>query len=339
MKKYIYLLLVLFIFACHEEEAKADKIKPAFIFRGGSVVLDSCPSEYLFAVYNVSEIEFVDVPGFAVVPDNEEMYEIVGQMAVVGYNPVFLVDDFQFSEKLVKRFEGTTFFTNKKLGENSVVVRFNSREINYLAGVFACLATKTHKFAYVGSDTVSNEAFVNINSFMLGAKSIDKNASTKWVKINKAGEQFLSEQVSVLKENDFDLIFVSEKNKELEEMISSLKLPFVGYYGEKSKNQLAYFSCDYGMLWKNVMEDFCNNKLEKSYEYGFKENSIKLSRYRERLSADDMGVFSNTTMEMGTVDIFIGPIFDNEGFLRVPAGEKISDENLKSVNWLIRGIK
>ena len=340
MKKYFYLIFVLLVFACSEEEVEVSSIKPAFIFKGEGVVLDSCPSEYLPAVYSVDELEFVETPGFAIVPDDKKMYEIAGQMAVVGYNPIFLVDEFQFSKKLVERFDKTTFVTKRNFRGNSVVAKFNSRKISYLTGVFACMATESHRFAYVGCDTLSNEAYVKINSFLLGAKSMDKNASVKWIKINKAGEEPLSEQIGMLAKENFSLIALCGKDRELEEAISSLNLPFVGYYpNENTDSQLAYFFCDNGQLWTKVLKDFFADSLAVIYESGFSDNSVRFLGYSDKLSYDNLQVMDSVVMNLDSLDIFVGPIFDTEGFLRVSEGEKISDENLELVNWLIYGIK
>ena len=44
-------------------------------------------------------------------------------------------------------------------------------------------------------------------------------------------------------------------------------------------------------------------------------------------------------LESGRVDVFYGPIWDNEGNLRVPEGESMTDEvMLNEFDWYVEGV-
>ena len=43
-------------------------------------------------------------------------------------------------------------------------------------------------------------------------------------------------------------------------------------------------------------------------------------------------------LEAGEDDIFAGPLYDQDGQLMVPEGQKASDKDLLTMRWLVKGV-
>ncbi len=339
LKRRLFLLcLVCFTLGCSREKV-LEKSKPAFVFKGGSVKLDSFPSEFSPFVNRIAELDFIKSPGYVIVPDGEQMYEIVGQMAVIGYEPIFLVDNFGFAEKLTKRFAKTTFFADYKFSENTIEAKLNWVKAKYLAGAIACLITDKHRFAYLGSDTVSSSAFAQINSFALGAKSLDPQAEVDWIKLKMDKETPLAEQLKILQKSDYGLVILGENDQELEQAIEKLKLPFVGFGTDKNKQRLARFYYDYSPLWIRALQDFVLDSLEDSYEYGLEDYCVGLVDYGENLPKEKIFLLDSVLVRVDSSAVFVGPIFDCDDNMRVYYGDTILDTELRFMNWVVKGVR
>ncbi len=73
---------------------------------------------------------------------------------------------------------------------------------------------------------------------------------------------------------------------------------------------------------------------------GMAEGEVVMSEYRDNVPEDVKAAAQ--AMEAGIIDgsfhPFTGPIYDQEGELRVPEGETMTDEQLASMDWFVQGV-
>ncbi len=340
MKKILFVLwLVCLTLGCSQQKVM-DNPKPAFVFKGGGVHLDSLPAEFLASMSRVKELGFIKSPGCVIVPDDERMYKIVGQMAVVGYDPIFLVDNFGFAEKLAKRFAKTTFFADYKLSPNTVKVKLNWVKAKYLAGAVGCLITEKHRFVYLCGDTITSSAYAQLNAFAMGANSIDPQAQVEWIKPRKDDEKLsVAEQLKGLKRGDYGLVVLGENDQELEEIIKEMQLPFVGFGIDKDKHRLARFYYDYSPIWIKALQDFVLDSLQSGYEYGLEDYCVGLVDYGKSLPKENILLLDSVLARVDSSAVFVGPIFDSDDNVRVYYGDTILDTELRFMNWLVKGVR
>jgi basic membrane protein A len=78
-----------------------------------------------------------------------------------------------------------------------------------------------------------------------------------------------------------------------------------------------------------------------AYWGGFDKNNIILSNFNAAVPAEvqQKVLAAKQKLAAGQDDIFTGPLYDQEGKLMVPAGQKASDKDLLTMRWLVKGVK
>ena len=74
--------------------------------------------------------------------------------------------------------------------------------------------------------------------------------------------------------------------------------------------------------------------------YGIKENMVALMPLNKSVPPDVVRLFEEKKRGIveGTLVPFAGPIKDNTGALKVPAGSAMTHEQLWAINWYVEGI-
>lgn len=74
---------------------------------------------------------------------------------------------------------------------------------------------------------------------------------------------------------------------------------------------------------------------------GFKEGTVVISPYNDAVPEDVRKVADGVQSgyKAGTYNIFTGPIYDQDGKLRVKEGEVIADKDLAVMDWFVKGVE
>jgi basic membrane lipoprotein Med (substrate-binding protein (PBP1-ABC) superfamily) len=77
-----------------------------------------------------------------------------------------------------------------------------------------------------------------------------------------------------------------------------------------------------------------------AYWGGFDKNNIVLSDFHSSVPEDvrQKVLAAKKKLEAGQDDIFAGPLYDQQGKLMVPEGQKASDKDLLTMRWLVKGV-
>jgi len=77
-----------------------------------------------------------------------------------------------------------------------------------------------------------------------------------------------------------------------------------------------------------------------AYWGGFDKNNIVLSDFHSSVPEDvrQKVLAAKIKLEAGQDDIFAGPLYDQQGKLMVPEGQKASDKDLLTMRWLVKGV-
>jgi basic membrane lipoprotein Med (substrate-binding protein (PBP1-ABC) superfamily) len=102
-----------------------------------------------------------------------------------------------------------------------------------------------------------------------------------------------------------------------------------------------------GCLWqwsslyeRATRQVLAGQRLAGAHWGGFREGRIALAPFGPDVSGTTMQAAWQIIDQLRTAErsVFAGPIHDNRGALRVPAGSRLSDRDILSCNWLARGI-
>ena len=74
---------------------------------------------------------------------------------------------------------------------------------------------------------------------------------------------------------------------------------------------------------------------------GFKEGTVVISPYNKAIPADVVAAADEIQAgyKAGTYNVFTGPIYDQDGNLKVKDGEVISDADLATLDWFVKGVE
>jgi basic membrane protein A and related proteins len=221
-------------------------------------------------------------------------------------------------------------------------------EAQYVAGIVAGMTTKTNKLGFVAAKPIP-QVLRNINSFTLGARSVNPKATTAvvftgdWslpVKEAEAANSLVDQGVDVLTMH-------VDSPKVIVETAEKRGIFVSGYHADQSTLAPKGYLTGAAWNWGKVYSDYVGwIKSGQSYRHllrgGFKEGFIAMSPYGPAVSeaAKAKAEAAKAKLTDGSLVIYTGPIKDNAGKIVIPAGtvEKQTDIQLEKMNYLVEGV-
>ncbi|GCB03410.1 BMP family ABC transporter substrate-binding protein [Ralstonia sp. SET104] len=285
------------------------------------------------------------------VPESAADAERVFRDLATQGNKVIFGTSFGFMESMLKvakefpdvKFEHATGFkTADNLGQYDV----RTYEGAYLAGVVAGKMSKSGKLGVVGSVPIP-EVIRNIDSFTLGARSVNPKATTRVVWVNKwfdpgkereAATTLIGQGVDVLMQNTDSAAVVQTAQ---EKGVYALGWDSdMTKFGEKA--HLAASINKWGVYYTKVIGDVLENKWKpETVWWGLKEGAIDLGAYNAVVPEDVKALVE--TRKKGIIDgsapIWKGPLKDNTG-KEVLSADKVADDGfLHGIKFYVEGVE
>lgn len=213
----------------------------------------------------------------------------------------------------------------------------------YVVGVAAGLISKSGKLGYVASFPLPS-SFCSSNAFLLGARSVNPNATLQVISINSWFDpQGAAQAGTALIDNGSDLLFgimdepaylqVAERrgakavmwNTDMRRFgskayVSSIVLNWAPYYVDQVGKRLAgnwTSSTTLLPMGGGVDRDAWGETVPPDVQK----------------QADDL-----RTKILGGYNPFVGPIKDNKGTVRIPAGKAMAELDLYNWDWSVEGV-
>lgn len=226
-------------------------------------------------------------------------------------------------------------------------------EAEYLAGIVAAKATKTNKLGFIAAKPIP-QVLRNINSFTLGARSVNPNISTQviftgdWslpVKEAEAANSMADQRIDVLTCH-------VDSPKVIVETAEKRGIFTTGYHANQAvlapKGYLTGAEWD----WTNVYSKYAemiragktlmNGGIPHLVRGGFKEGFLKLSPYGQAVNdeAKKLADAAKAKFIDGSMVVYKGGLQDNTGKVIIPVGKdlKQQDSELEKMNWLVAGV-
>lgn len=222
-----------------------------------------------------------------------------------------------------------------------------SWEANYLAGIAAGKVTKTNKLGYVVAFPIS-QTLLNINSFQLGAKSVNPAVTTTVVfSANWCDPAKIAEAVKNLKDQGVDVLNQHQdcpgagiQAAEKANMFS------VGYHVDGAKLAPNGWITAATWDWTKLFVDLVNQVRGGTYQVGqirqsMADGTVKLAPFGKAVPKDVQDQVAATQKKIlsGEFQVFAGPIKDQGGVEKIKAGEKQpAVAQLETMNYLVEGV-
>ena len=227
-------------------------------------------------------------------------------------------------------------------------------EAQYVAGVVAGHASKSGNLGFVAAKPIP-QVLRNINSFTLGAKSVNPAATTQVI---FTGDWALpvkeAEATNSMADQGIDVVTCHvDSPKVVMETAEKRGIFSSGYHADQSplapKGYLTGAEWDWVSIYTFLGEQFVAGKtlmagdIDHILRGGLADNFCKLSAYGPAVS-DEAIADADAAKEKilkGELIIYEGELKDNTGKAVLAAGEKYEQQNieLEKMDWLIEGVK
>lgn len=284
------------------------------------------------------------------VPEAADAERVFRDMISQG-NKLIFGTTFGYMESMLKvapeakdvKFEHATGY---KTAENMRTYDSRTYEGAYMAGVIAGAMTKSNTLGIVGSVPIP-EVVRNINSFTLGAQSVNPKVKTKVVWVNKwfdppketeAAQSLINGGADVLFQN-------TDSSAVLKTAAKAGKMAF-GWDSDMSsyapEAHLASAIINWAPYYIKATGDALNGTWSTgSVWWGVKEGAIDIVSISDKVPAEIKTKVETIKagLKDGSYVIWKGPILGQDGKEVVKKGETADDKFLGGVNFYVKGVE
>jgi simple sugar transport system substrate-binding protein len=283
------------------------------------------------------------------VPESADAERVFRDMVGQG-NKLIFGTTFGYMEPMLKvandskdvKFEHATGY---KTAENMRTYDSRTYEGAYMAGVIAGAMTKSNTLGVVGSIPIP-EVLRNINSFTLGAQSVNPKVTTKVVWVNEwFSPPKETEAATALINGGADVLFQNTDSPAVLKTAQEKGKRAFGWdsdmtaYGPKA--HLASAVINWGPYYIKATKDALEGKWATGQAWwGVKEGAIDIVSIAEDVPAEAKAKVEEVKkgLKDGSFSIWKGPILGQDGKEVVAAGAVADDKFLSGVNFYVKGV-
>ena len=283
------------------------------------------------------------------VPESADAERVFRDMVGQG-NKLIFGTTFGYMEPMLKvaadlkdvKFEHATGY---KQADNMRTYDSRTYEGAYMAGIIAGGMTKTNQLGVVGSVPIP-EVLRNINSFTLGAQSVNPKITTKVVWVNEwFSPPKETEAATALINGGADVLFQNTDSPAVLKTAQEKGKRAFGWdsdmtaYGPKA--HLASAVINWGPYYIKATKDALDGKWATGQSWwGVKEGAIDIVSIADDVPADIKAKVETVKagLKDGSYSIWKGPIVGQDGKELVAAGAVADDKFLSGVNFYVKGV-
>ncbi|HWT18574.1 MAG TPA: BMP family ABC transporter substrate-binding protein [Variovorax sp.] len=284
------------------------------------------------------------------VPEGADAERVFRDMVGQG-NKLIFGTTFGYMEPMLKvaadnkdvKFEHATGY---KTAENMRTYDSRTYEGAYMAGVIAGAMTKSNTLGVVGSVPIP-EVLRNINSFTLGAQSVNPKITTKVVWVNEwFSPPKETEAATALINGGADVLFQNTDSPAVLKTAQEKGKRAFGWdsdmtaYGPKA--HLASATINWAPYYIKATQDALDGKWATGQSWwGVKEGAIDLVSIAEDVPAETKAKIEEVKkgLKDGSFAIWKGPILGQDGKEVVAKDAVADDKFLSGVNFYVKGVE
>ncbi|MBQ7972944.1 MAG: BMP family ABC transporter substrate-binding protein [Lachnospiraceae bacterium] len=281
----------------------------------------------------------------------EQVPEIIDKFAEEGCK-VIVANSFEFGDSMIRaasEYPEIYFLHATGVGEDKNLSTYFGRmyQIRYLSGIVAGLQTESNEIGYVAAFPIP-EVNRGINAFTLGVRSVNSEANVYVSWTNSWVDDVATAEATnkLLDGHNIDVLAMHTDSLQALEIAEERGVMSIGYNVDNSADYAdTYLTAavwDWDAFYTPTILKCLQGKFEGNHYWeGIETGVISLAPFTNKVKA---GTAEVVTQEMqrissGTYDVFYGPVYDNEGNLRVKEGESMTDNAmLNEFNWYVEGV-
>ncbi|WP_193367833.1 BMP family ABC transporter substrate-binding protein [Pelagibius marinus] len=279
-------------------------------------------------------------------PDAER---VIRQLASSG-NKLIFTTSFGFMNqtvKVAKQFPDVMFehATGFKTAKNLSVYNARFYEGRAVIGTIAGHMTKTGKFGYIASFPIP-EVVMGINAFILAARKVRPDAEIKVVWVNSwydPGKE--ADATKALIDQGCDVITQHTDSPAPIQTAGSRGVLCFGQASDMTTFAPEQHATAILDVWGPYYVERVKAVLDGTWQtsnvwQGFKEGMVEMAPYNKNLPGEVVEAAESVRKGIiaGTLHPFTGPINDQSGAEKIPAGQTIPDGDLLGMDWYVEGV-
>ena len=337
---------------------KSDKLKVGFVYltnpgdHGWTYAHEVGRQQLQKHFGNKIETTFVEN-----VPEGPDAARVIRDL-VAQDNKVIFTTSFGYMEptlKVAKEYPDVMFdhITGYKRAPNMATGNIRFYEGRYVQGVVAGLTTKSNTIGYLGAFPIP-EVIQGINSFARGLRSVNKKASIKVVWVNSWYDP--------VKESDAAKVLIAEgadvlaQHTDSPAMLQTAEKAGIKGFGQSSdmhefapKAQLFSSVNNWGPYYISQVQKVLDGKWSTgdgpdhwagNTWKGIGDDFLVLTEFKNMpASVAEKAETARAGIAAGTLNIFEGPMKDNQGNMVLDAGKVLDDGGLWGMNYYVEGVE
>jgi basic membrane protein A len=216
---------------------------------------------------------------------------------------------------------------------------------SYLAGIAAGKMTKKNVIGYVGAFPIP-EVIYNINAFTLGAQSVNPAVKVSVVWSNTWFDPTTERQAAVsLLDKGADVLMAYQDSPATLQAANERGAMAGGNDSDMSRyapdayltNPTWNWGAYYTKVVKSVMDGTWKND---QYLGDMKDGLVDIAPLGKKVPDDVKKLVEDAKAKIlsGDLNVFKGPITDASGAVKVPDGQNMSDKDIYSITWFVKGV-
>ena len=297
----------------------------------------------------VEELEGVTTSYVEAVAEGPDSERVIQNMARKNYDVIFATS-FGYMDpmlKVAKQFPKTVFMhcSGFKMAENMGNYFGRMYQARYLSGMVAGAMTKSNIIGYAAAFPIP-EVIRGINAFTLGAQAVNPKATVRvvWTKTwyDPATEK---EAAKSLLDVGADVIAQHQDSPGPQEAAQEKGVYSVGYNSDMSafapKAHLTAPVWNWGPYYQSVVKSVKDGtwKAEAAWP-GMDSGIVDLAPFGPMVPKEvqDMVTAKKAEIISGKAKVFVGPIKDQEGKVKIAEGSTADDKTLLGMTWFVEGV-
>jgi basic membrane protein A len=283
------------------------------------------------------------------VPEGPQVSQVIDSLVRDG-NKIIFATSFGFQNAMfaaAQKYPDVKFemATGTKQSKNMAEYFGAGEDAIYLSGMAAGAASKSGTIGYVVPFAIP-EVIRHANAFALGAQATHPGAKVKLIWTNS---WFAPDKEKKAAENlhaaGADVIGQNVDSPAAGQYAESAKIPWVGYDSNAKKfapnSWLTAAVYNWGLYYARRVQAAMNGTWKTGFYYGsIKDGMIGLAPYGPGVSAATKAKIAakRAALVNGSFYEFAGPLYDQQGKLRIKKGQRMSVKDLYAMDWLVKGV-
>lgn len=221
-------------------------------------------------------------------------------------------------------------------------------EVWYLMGIVAGRKTETNKLGIVAAHPIPPMKW-QINAYVLGARSVNPDVTATVSFINDWADPVLASQATeALINQGHDVVCgVLDSSVGVAQAAERNGAWLIGHNSDLSSFAPTRHLVGTQWLWGKLYEDEIEKMLKGDWKGGsdtaggLKEGYVGITEFSSAVPRDVQQEVEEARQKIidGKLSVYSGPILDNTGQERIPAGTALTHDEIMAIDWLVEGVR